>query len=169
MLNSRNIGAVWKNNFVVRMSTHDDRFNRTWLWRVLRSKKILNQIRVRSEELFKVITASMDHYLEVGPPAELNKLWQSRRPRQPPQGGCLHVKNPLFFDPYHEINPWHSLILLSFVAAWGRIVFKERIYKIWKQFTTGSITMSIFRPFQLLGFFNSINKRKISIDKSCNY
>ena len=31
-----------------------------------------------------------------------------------------------------------------------RIVFKERIYKIWKQFTTGSITMSIFRPFQLL-------------------
>ena len=49
------------------------------------------------------------------------------------------------------------------------IVFKERIYKIWKQFTTGSITMSIFRPFQLLGFFNSINKRKISIDKSCNY
>jgi hypothetical protein len=31
------------------------------------------------------------------------------------------------------------------------------------------ITMSIFRPFQLLGFFNSINKRKISIDKSCNY
>ena len=23
--------------------------------------------------------------------------------------------------------------------------------------------------FQLLGFFNSINKRKISIDKSCNY
>ena len=49
------------------------------------------------------------------------------------------------------------------------IVFKERIYKIWKQFTTGSITMSIFRPFQLLGFFNSINNRKISIDKSCNY
>ena len=69
-----NIGAVWKNNFVVRMSTHDDRLNRPWLWRVLRSKKILNQIRVRSEELFKVITASMDHFLEVGPPVELRKI-----------------------------------------------------------------------------------------------
>lgn len=69
-----NIGAVWRNIFVVRMSTHDDRFNRTWLWRALRSKKVLNQIRARSEELFKVITASMDHYLEVGPPVELNKI-----------------------------------------------------------------------------------------------
>ena len=69
-----NIGVVWRNNFVVRMSTHDDRFNRTWLWRVLRSKKILNQIRVRSEELFEIVTASMDHYLEVGPPVELNKI-----------------------------------------------------------------------------------------------
>lgn len=69
-----NIGTVWKNNFVVRMSTHDDRFNRTWLWRVLRSKKILNQIRVRSEELFKMITASMDEYLKVGPPVELKKI-----------------------------------------------------------------------------------------------
>ena len=69
-----NIGAVWKRIFVVRMSTHDDRFNRTWLWRALRSQKILEQIRVRSGELFEVITASMDEYLKVGPPVELQKI-----------------------------------------------------------------------------------------------
>lgn len=69
-----NIGAVWKRIFVVRMSTHDDRFNRTWLWRAFRSQKILDQIRGRSAELFDVITASMDEYLKVGPPVELHKI-----------------------------------------------------------------------------------------------
>ena len=69
-----NIGAVWKRIFVVRMSTHDDRFNRTWLWRAFRSQKILEQIRGRSAELFDVITASMDEYLKVGPPVEMEKI-----------------------------------------------------------------------------------------------
>ena len=38
------------------------------------SMKILDQIRERSKELFEIVTASMDHYLEVGPPVELKKL-----------------------------------------------------------------------------------------------
>lgn len=70
----KNISAQWRNNFVTCMSTNDDKFNRTWFWRASRSKKILNNARLRSSEIFKMITASMDHFLEVGPPVELKKL-----------------------------------------------------------------------------------------------
>lgn len=70
----KNISAQWRNNFVTCMSTNDDKFNRTWFWRASRSKKILNNVRLRSNEIFDMITASMDHYLEVGPPVELKKL-----------------------------------------------------------------------------------------------
>lgn len=59
------------------MSTNDDKFNRTWFWRARRSKKILNNVRLRASEIFEMITTSMDHYLEVGPPVELKKLRQS--------------------------------------------------------------------------------------------
>ena len=70
----KNISAQWRNNFVTCMSANDDKFNRTWFWRASRSKKILNNVRLRSSEIFDMITASMDHYLEVGPPVELKKL-----------------------------------------------------------------------------------------------
>ena len=70
----KNISAQWRNNFVTCMSTNDDKFNRTWFWRASRSKKILNNVRLRSSEIFEMITASMDHYLEVGPPVELKKV-----------------------------------------------------------------------------------------------
>lgn len=52
----------------------DDRFNRTWYWRVTRSPKVIDEIRKRSKEIFEMITASMDEYLKVGPPVELKKL-----------------------------------------------------------------------------------------------
>ena len=83
--------------------------------------------------------------------------------------GCCHkfLSNCVQRTNIQNLKAIHNWLLPLLLR--GLIVFKERIYKIWKQFTTGSITMSIFRPFQLLGFFNSINKRKISIDKSCNY
>lgn len=70
----KNISAQWRNNYVTCMSTNDDKFNRTWFWRASRSKKVLNNVRHRSSEIFDMITASMDHYLEVGPPVELKKL-----------------------------------------------------------------------------------------------
>ena len=70
----KNISAQWRNNYVTCMSTNDDKFNRTWFWRASRSKKILNNVRLRSSEIFEMITASMDHYLEVGPPVELKKI-----------------------------------------------------------------------------------------------
>ena len=70
----KDISAQWRNNFVSCMSTNDDKFNRTWFWRASRSKKILNNVRIRADEIFEMITASMDEYLEVGPPVELNKL-----------------------------------------------------------------------------------------------
>lgn len=70
----KNISAQWRNNFVTCMSTNDDKFNRTWFWRASRSKKILNNVRIRADEIFKMITASMDEYLKVGPPVELKKL-----------------------------------------------------------------------------------------------
>lgn len=69
-----NINAHWKYNFVHRLSTHDDRFNRTWYWRATHNAKLIDEIRKRSKEIFEMITTSMDHYLEVGPPVELNKL-----------------------------------------------------------------------------------------------
>ena len=86
------ISAFYGNKDVDPVSTCDDRFNRTWYWRVTRSQKVIDEIRKRSKEIFEMITASMDEYLKVGPPVELKKLWQSRRPRQPPQGGCLCAK-----------------------------------------------------------------------------
>ncbi len=70
----KNITAQWRHNFVSCMSTNDDRFNRTWFWRARHSKKILDQIRVRSKELFEIVTASMDHFLETGPPVEMKEL-----------------------------------------------------------------------------------------------
>ena len=56
----------------------------------------------------------------------------------------------------------------SFIS-WLRLCSKNEYTKSESNSQQDKITMSIFRPFQLLGFFNSINKRKISIDKSCNY
>lgn len=69
-----NINAHWKYNFVHRLSTHDDRFNRTWYWRATHNAKLIDEIRKRSKEIFEMITASMDEYLKVGPPVELKKL-----------------------------------------------------------------------------------------------
>lgn len=68
------ISASWRHDYIDCLSSNDDRFNRTWFWRARHSKKILAQIRERSKELFEIVTASMDHYLEVGPPVELKKL-----------------------------------------------------------------------------------------------
>ena len=69
-----NIEAQWKYNFVLRLSTHDDRFNRTWYWRVTHSAKLIDEIRKRSKAIFEMITASMDEYLKVGPPMEMEKI-----------------------------------------------------------------------------------------------
>lgn len=68
------ISAFYGNKDVDPVSTCDDRFNRTWYWRVTRSQKVIDEIRKRSKEIFEMITASMDEYLKVGPPVELNKL-----------------------------------------------------------------------------------------------
>lgn len=68
------ISASWRHNYIDCLSSRDDRFNRNVFWRMSYSMKILDQIRERSKELFEIVTASMDHYLEVGPPVELNKL-----------------------------------------------------------------------------------------------
>lgn len=68
------ISASWRHNYIDCLSSKDDRFNRNVFWRMSYSMKILDQIRVRSKELFEIVTASMDHYLEVGPPVELNKI-----------------------------------------------------------------------------------------------
>lgn len=68
------ISASWRHNYIDCLSSQDDRFNRNVFWRMSYSMKILDQIRERSKELFEIVTASMDHYLEVGPPVELKKL-----------------------------------------------------------------------------------------------
>lgn len=68
------ISASWRHNYIDCLSSRDDRFNRNVFWRMSYSMKILDQIRVRSKELFEIVTASMDHYLEVGPPVDLNKV-----------------------------------------------------------------------------------------------
>ncbi len=68
------ISASWRHDYIDCLSSNDDRFNRTWFWRARHSKKILAQIRVRSKELFEIVTASMDDYLKVGPPVEMKKL-----------------------------------------------------------------------------------------------
>lgn len=68
------ISASWRHNNIDCLSSRDDRFNRNVFWRMSYSMKILDQIRERSKELFEIVTASMDHYLEVGPPVELKKL-----------------------------------------------------------------------------------------------
>ena len=68
------ISASWRHNYIDCLSSKDDRFNRNVFWRMSYSMKILDQIRVRSKELFEIVTASMDHYLEVGPPVELKKI-----------------------------------------------------------------------------------------------
>ena len=69
-----NIGAQWKYNFVLRLSTHDDCFKRTWYWRATHSAKLIEEIRKRSKTIFEMITASMDEYLKVGPPVELHRI-----------------------------------------------------------------------------------------------
>ena len=69
-----NIEAQWKYNSVGRLSTHDDRFNRTWYWRATHSAKLIDEIRKRSKEIFEMITASMDEYLKVGPDIDLEKI-----------------------------------------------------------------------------------------------
>ena len=38
------------------------------------SQKILDQIRKRSKELLELVVASMDEYLKIGPPVELEKI-----------------------------------------------------------------------------------------------
>lgn len=68
------ISASWRHNYIDCLSSRDDRFNRNVFWRMSYSMKILDQIRARSKELFEIVTASMDHYLEVGPPVDLNKV-----------------------------------------------------------------------------------------------
>ncbi len=68
------ISASWRHNYIDCLSSRDDRFNRNVFWRMSYSMKILDQIRERSKELFEIVTASMDHYLEVGPPVELKKI-----------------------------------------------------------------------------------------------
>ena len=69
-----NISAYWRNNYIDHLSSKDDKFNRNVFWRMSYSIKILDQIRGRSKELFEMVTASMDHYLKVGPPVELRKV-----------------------------------------------------------------------------------------------
>ncbi|HBH09061.1 MAG TPA: hypothetical protein DDX40_06650 [Rikenellaceae bacterium] len=68
------ITAYWRNNYIDHLSSKDDRFNRNVFWRMSYSMKILDQIRARSKELFEIVTASMDNYLEVGPPVELKNV-----------------------------------------------------------------------------------------------
>ena len=68
------ISASWRHNYINCLSSQDDRFNRNAFWRMSYSKKILDQIRERSKELFGLVTASMDDYLKAGPPVELKKL-----------------------------------------------------------------------------------------------
>ena len=67
------ISADWRNHFVSTMSTCDDKFNRTWLWRIQHSPKVLDQIRLRAAEIFGRITASMDRFLAEGPPLEMRE------------------------------------------------------------------------------------------------
>lgn len=68
------ISAFYGSKDVDPVSTCDDRFNRTWYWRATRSQKVIEEIRKRSKEIFEMITASMDEYLKVGPPVELEKI-----------------------------------------------------------------------------------------------
>ena len=68
------ISASWRYNYIDRLSTRDDRFNRNIFWRMSYSQKILDQIRERSKELFELVVASMDEYLKAGPPIDLEKI-----------------------------------------------------------------------------------------------
>ncbi len=68
------ISASWRYNYIDHLSSMDDRFNRNVFWRMSYSQKILDQIREHSKELFELVVASMDEYLKVGPPVELEKI-----------------------------------------------------------------------------------------------
>ena len=70
----KEVRATWGRHFRELVSDRDDKFNRTWLWRVLRSRRTLEQIRLRAAEIFEQITASMDRFLAEGPPMEMREI-----------------------------------------------------------------------------------------------
>lgn len=73
VLELKNIRAYWRNHRI-ELSKQDDSFNRTWLWRVNHNPEIVQAARARCKEVFDTLCASMDKYLEDGPPMELLRV-----------------------------------------------------------------------------------------------
>ncbi len=73
-LELNDFSAGWNNHFIPDLSKQDDKFNRPWLWRVNHNPEVVQAARERCKEIFDTLCASMDKYLEEGPPMELLRV-----------------------------------------------------------------------------------------------
>ncbi|MGP1621893.1 MAG: hypothetical protein ACTTGX_05400 [Candidatus Cryptobacteroides sp.] len=60
-------------NVVWRLSTHDDRTNRTWFWLLVTNRKVLDAARVEAERIFNELVYSMEDYIHNNPPERKQK------------------------------------------------------------------------------------------------
>ena len=70
-LELKDFAIGWDNHFIPDLSKQDDKFNRTWLWRVNHNPEVVQAGRDRCREIFDTLCASLDNYLKEGPPLEL--------------------------------------------------------------------------------------------------
>ena len=54
-----------------RLSTHDDRTNRTWFWLLVTNRKVLDAARVEAERIFNELVYSMEDYIHNNPPERI--------------------------------------------------------------------------------------------------
>ena len=73
-LELKDFSVGWNNHFIPDLSKQDDNFNRPWLWRVNHNPEVVQAARERCKEIFDTLCASMDKYLEEGPPMELQRV-----------------------------------------------------------------------------------------------
>ena len=59
---------------VMQLSSEDDYFNRTWLWRVMHDKETVELQRKTAEECFIIVADSLEDFLRNGPKAESQLL-----------------------------------------------------------------------------------------------
>ena len=73
-LEVKDVSVGWNNHFIPDISKPDENFTRPWLWRVNHNPEVVQAARERCKEIFDTLCASMDKYLEEGPPMELQRV-----------------------------------------------------------------------------------------------